>query len=606
MYRNYFGLKEPGFSIAPDPEYLFLSEQHREALAHLLYGAGESGGFVLLTGEVGTGKTTVCRALLEQLPAEVEVALVLNPAVSGLELLHTICEEFHIPVAGAERSTKRLIDQLNAYLLDAHARGRRPVLLIDEAQALRPPVLELVRLLTNLETDKHKLLQIFLVGQPELRALIDSQELRQLSQRITARYHLGPLQPKETAAYIRHRLAVAGVDRPLFTSRAVRRVHALSGGVPRLINILCDRALLGACVDRDLQVRPRTVARAARELRGGESRAPRQRVRPAFVIALAAAVALGAGSLAQGWIAGGGDRELRRWLVSQLDGERVAEPEPAQAAGESAGAPPSEGSPEEALASASAGSADADDAGPQMAQARPKGPSSQASSAAEGSELSAAAAVAAEPPAAQSEPLSSIRPLMRAEALAVLLRSWGVETEALDAAGDPCRRVADFGLRCEFEQGTWGNLRFFDRPVLLELVAADGRGGFAALTRLGEDVATLALPDRTVQVDLADLDGQWAGAFLLIWQPPPVGTPLIGPGSSAEAVEWLRQLLARVPDLGFTDRDGSRFDDAVAAALRRFQRGRGLAADGVAGYRTLIQLHNAVAMPAIPKLVEVP
>lgn len=609
MYLNYFGLKEPGFSIAPDPEYLFLSGQHREALAHLLYGAGESGGFVLLTGEVGTGKTTVCRALLDQLPGEVDVALVLNPAVSELELLRTICEEFHVPVRDDEDSAKRLIDRLNRYLLEAHARGRRPVLLIDEAQALRPSVLELVRLLTNLETTKHKLLQIFLVGQPELRDLIDSPQLRQLSQRITARYHLGPLKADETAAYIRHRLAVAGVDRPLFTRGAVRRIHVFSEGVPRLINILCDRALLGACVRRDLQVRARTVARAARELRGDQPRPLQRQARPAFVVALLAAVAIGAGVLTQGWIAGGGDRELRRWVVSQLGGELAAEPVPAQVAPQSAPRTAAEGSSEVALASGAAASPEVEDRARQAVGSRAAGSASGGSdSAVTDGELAVGATptAAAERPATPREPVSNVRPLRLADALAVLLRSWGVATEALDAAGDPCRRVADFGLRCEFEQGTWGNLRFFDRPVLLELPALDGDGGFVALTRLGEEVATLTLPDGAVQVDLADLGEHWSGAYLLVWQPPPVGTALIGPGSSGEAVAWLRQLLAQVPDLGFTALEGRAFDEAIATALRRFQRGRGLAVDGLAGYRTLIQLHNAVAMPAIPKLVEVP
>ncbi|MCF7985287.1 MAG: AAA family ATPase, partial [Thiohalocapsa sp.] len=254
MYPRYFGLKEASFSITPDPHYLFLSEQHREALAHLLYGAGDGGGFVLLTGEVGTGKTTVCRAFLEQLPSDVDVALVLNPAMTATELLHAICDEFRLDVPAAEQSVKALVDRLNGYLLDVHARGRRPVLIIDEAQNLRPKVMEQIRLLTNLETTKHKLLQIFLIGQPELRQMLASPDLRQLNQRITARFHLRPLGVRETAAYVDHRIAVAGVDRPLFTAAALREVHRRSGGVPRLINLLCDRALLGAAVSRQMQV----------------------------------------------------------------------------------------------------------------------------------------------------------------------------------------------------------------------------------------------------------------------------------------------------------------------------------------------------------------
>lgn len=271
MYLEYFGLKEASFSITPDPQYLFLSDQHREALAHLLYGAGESGGFVLLSGEVGTGKTTVCRAFLEQLPDRVDVALVLNPAYTAVELLHAICDEFRIEVPDGPHTAKALVDRLNAFLLDAHARSRRPVLIIDEAQNLDEQVLEQIRMLTNLETSKRKLLQIFLVGQPELRELLARDSLRQLNQRITARFHLTPLNLKETAAYIHHRLSVAGVERPLFSRAAVARVHALSGGVPRLINLLCDRALLGTAVSKRTQVSARIVERAAREVRGEDA-----------------------------------------------------------------------------------------------------------------------------------------------------------------------------------------------------------------------------------------------------------------------------------------------------------------------------------------------
>ena len=299
MYANYFGLKEPSFTITPDPQYLFLSEQHREALAHLVYGAGENGGFVLLTGEVGTGKTTVCRAFLEQIPENVDVALILNPAMTVTELLRAVCDEFRIPLVDADRTVKRLVDRLNQYLLEAHANGRRPVLMIDESQNLRPKVLEQVRLLTNLETTKHKLLQIFLVGQPELRALLQRPGLRQLNQRITARYHLQPFNPSDTAEYVRHRLAVAGVDRPLFTRSALRRIHRLSGGVPRLINILCDRALLGASVTRSPMVSRQIVDKAAREVQDGESWGRPSDLPLRAAVAAALAVAL----VGAGWIA---------------------------------------------------------------------------------------------------------------------------------------------------------------------------------------------------------------------------------------------------------------------------------------------------------------
>ncbi len=268
MYTAFFGLNENPFAITPDPRYLYMSERHREALAHLIYGAVESGGFVQLTGEVGTGKTTVTRAFLEQLPERVDAALVLNPKLTALELLETIAEELHVTLAPGPHTPKRLIDTLNDYLLGAYARGRRTVVVIDEAQNLSPEVLEQVRLLTNLETDRHKLLQIFLVGQPELRELLARREMRQLAQRVTARYHLEPLDERETGDYIHHRLRVAGGSDSTFPPAAVRAVYTASTGIPRLINVICDRALLGAYAADWRQVSPGIVRVAAREIAG--------------------------------------------------------------------------------------------------------------------------------------------------------------------------------------------------------------------------------------------------------------------------------------------------------------------------------------------------
>jgi general secretion pathway protein A len=269
MYLAFFGLNEKPFAITPDPRYLFLSERHAEALAHLLYGVTEAGGFIQLTGEVGTGKTTVVRSLLAQTPQHAEIALILNPRMTAPEFLLTICEELGIGVQdSATGSLKDLVDILSQYLLRAHSGGKRVVLVVDEAQNLAPEVLEQVRLLTNLETNTQKLLQIILIGQPELRELLDRNELRQLAQRITGRYHLCPLTLEETVAYVRHRLRVAGATSDIFTPAALREVHRRSGGVPRLINVLCDRALLGAYTQDRHQVGPSFVRRGAMEVFG--------------------------------------------------------------------------------------------------------------------------------------------------------------------------------------------------------------------------------------------------------------------------------------------------------------------------------------------------
>ena len=267
MYLEHYGLREPPFSITPDPRFVFLSERHRDALAHLLFGIGQGGGggFVQLTGEVGTGKTTLCRLLLEQLPENTRVALVLNPRLSPEELLETICEELRIDIEGKRGSLKSLVNALNHFLLDAYAQGLRVVLIIDEAQNLSVAALEQVRLLTNLETPTQKLLQILLLGQPELRDMLAREDLRQLAQRITARFHLTPLDADETEAYLRHRYAVAGGQRFPFTKLAVKRIQAHSGGVPRLVNIIAERALLAGYAHDQTQIGERWVDLAARE-----------------------------------------------------------------------------------------------------------------------------------------------------------------------------------------------------------------------------------------------------------------------------------------------------------------------------------------------------
>ena len=274
MYLEYYGLREPPFSITPDPRYVFLSERHRDALAHLLYGIGKggSGGFVQLTGEVGTGKTTLCRLLLEQLPENTRVALVLNPKLSPVELVESVCEELKLDIAGRRGSLKALTDTLNAYLLDAYAEGLRVVLIVDEAQNLSIDSLEQIRLLTNLETPTQKLLQIILLGQPELRDVLARAELRQLAQRITARYHLTPLDAGETEAYVRHRLAVAGCSRIPFSRLGLKALYQRSGGVPRLINIIADRALMAGYAREQDSIGERIVDRAADEALPGHAR----------------------------------------------------------------------------------------------------------------------------------------------------------------------------------------------------------------------------------------------------------------------------------------------------------------------------------------------
>ena len=271
MYKEYFGLKESPFSIAPDPHYFYISEGHREALAHLMYGIHSDGGFVLLTGEVGTGKTTVCRCLIEQMPENCEVAFILNPKLSSTELLAAICDEFRINYLKGKETVKDLVSGIYEFLILIHETDRKAILIIEEAQNLSVDVLEQIRLLTNLETNQRKLLQIIMLGQPELKKTLARPELRQLSQRITARYHLGPLSKHEISAYVNHRLSVAGLVRgELFPPPVLNLLYGLTGGVPRLINVICDRALLGTYIQGKHIVDKKTLITSADEVSGGK------------------------------------------------------------------------------------------------------------------------------------------------------------------------------------------------------------------------------------------------------------------------------------------------------------------------------------------------
>lgn len=577
MYTRFFGLKQVPFSIAPDPRYLFMSEQHREALAHLLYGLNGGGGFVLLTGEIGAGKTTVCRLFLEQIPAHCNVAYIFNPKQTVTELLQSICDEFGVavPRTGRESATvKDFIDPLNAYLLAAHGEHRNNVLIIDEAQNLSTEVLEQLRLLTNLETNERKLLQILLIGQPELREMLAAPGLEQLAQRVIARFHLAALTAPETALYIAHRLAVAGNDRALpFTARGMRQIHALARGIPRRVNLLCDRALLGAYAGGKARVDAATIARAAREVfdldarRGAASPRAWKALLPG---SMAAILAIGVVGFSIG-----------RMLPGPGAGAPAAPAIASRPAVNSALPRSPNGAPvDTGVASASS-----------TVPPSPPGAQTTASSAVPGANPSAAPTTqvdASAPPATSAAIVGA-----QARELSAAYRQLGYSWHLDPADGDPCVTTTKPDLHCFSSNKGLVEIRRLDRPGILTLYDDQNQKYYGVLTGLGSQSATLRIGERSESVTLTALARRWRGAYTTFWRGPP-GTPReIDIGASGADVDWMAVRLARIGNLS---RPGTNlvFDAAMSARVREFQLAQGLAPDGIAGPQTMMRLASVV------------
>lgn len=542
MYAEFFGLKQDPFSIAPDPRYLFMSERHREALAHLLYGIRGGGGFVLLSGEIGAGKTTICRCFLEQIPEQCRVAYIFNPKLTVGDLLRTICREFHVEVKheGIGPATiKDYLDPFNEYLLQSHAKGERNVLIIDEAQNLTPHVLEQLRLLTNLETRERKLLQIILIGQPELREVLARPELEQLAQRVIARFHLGALNEAETRQYIEHRMQVAGLRGPLpFSSQAIQRIHEIARGVPRRVNLLCDRALLGAYATNQARVDRTVVDKAALEVFGDDPLPVKSARRPATprVASVSLLGTLGIGLVVGALVAG-----ALFWLWNQ------GAPRPTAAA-----TPP---------ATTTAPSTDAPTSTPAATPPPPLEP-------------------------LKASPDASALLKSENEAWKALGPLWG---QAL-ASDDPCAAAQQAQLQCyRTDRLTLAGLRQLNRPGIVTLRPVGQGSGMALVTALNNETATLQAGEQRWRMPLAALTDIWSGDFATLWRTPPGQATRLVDGRTGPAADWLGERIASLQAAGKVPASANQ----LTARIQAFQRANGIEAAGLAGPITFMQVNLA-------------
>ena len=580
MYSQHFGLTQDPFSIAPDPRYLFMSERHREALAHLLFGVsgphstagGSGGGFVLLTGDIGTGKTTICRCFLEQIPAGCHVAYIFNPKLTVVELLQSICEEFHI-TPGATASTpatvKDYIDALNAFLLQSHAAGQSSVLIIDEAQNLQADVLEQLRLLTNLETNARKLLQIVLIGQPELRTMLARPELEQLAQRVIARFHLDALTEAESTQYIQHRLAVAGHTGPLpFDRKALQAIHRLARGVPRRINLLCGRALLGAWATGLHTVNRSVVNKAAGEVFG-----PEHTVQPR--------------SPGNGWLLAGAGVLLGAAATAAftLSDWRPAAPQTTLQSGKTP------------AKTASAPSAAASLSPPSITSSAPAlAPSAALPAQPAPANATMASAASSSTPIPAPPPLESVLPKLArdiTQAWASLSPSWQLPANS----ADPCAAAAAQQLQCyRTTKLNLPLLRQLGRPGILTLQADDNTALYAVLVGMTDQTATLQIGTERHTVSLSALGRRWRGEFATLWRAPDGYNPAARGGATGPAITQLARQLDQLDGSAAQPPSSAPppLDTALKNRVRDFQRTHGLQADGQPGPMTYMQLESAL------------
>ncbi|HEY5714912.1 MAG TPA: AAA family ATPase [Psychromonas sp.] len=583
MYQDFFSLKEQPFSISPDPDFLFLSDRHKEAIAHLQYGVQGNGGFVLLTGEVGTGKTTVCRKLLQEISATTDIAFILNPALTEIELLATICDEFHIAYAKDNISLKLLFDSLTTWMMNNHHQGRSAIVLIDEAQHLSFSVLEQLRLLTNIESNNKKPLQVILIGQTELQQKLKQSEFRQLAQRITARYHLLPLTEQESEYYIQHRLNVAGASFPIFEAQALRKVFRSSQGVPRLINLLCDRSLLCAYTQNSLKVTAVMVKKASveMELSGNNSAfATSFKSSWRFVALLLLTVVT-----------------LLQLPEILLRLERMKEPSATLYA--AAPLPADLQSAAAELHAAAPLPADLQSPAAEL-QSTAVFSTESASETSLAPELIKQAGVA---PRAEKESLNwfdgyptlDISNATFANALLNLYAVWGYQTyiETVN-----CEQGKSVLLSCYSTNSSLKKLKQLNYPSVVKLETDDLDSLYAVLYRIN-GAYQLLIDGQLIEVSETWFNRYWSGDLTLLWQAPFELQGYIKFGQQNEKIAWLVRQFNKLH--GAQLESENRFDLPLLEQVRAFQRDNSLKEDGIVGAQTLMPLLQQVN-PQLPRL----
>ncbi len=588
MYNEYFGFKEAPFSIAPDPRYLYMTSQHRDALAHLVYGLNSEGGCILLTGEVGTGKTTICRCLLEQLPDQANVALVLNPKVNEIELLETICDELKISYPtdadSTNNSLKTYTDRIYTYLIESNRNNEKTVLIIDEAQNLDSKVLEQLRLLTNLETHQRKLLQIIILGQPELLDILAKTEMRQLAQRITARFHLQPLTRHEVKAYVSHRLAVAGQNIQLFPENSIKLLFKLSKGIPRLINILCDRALLGAYVENHYAVSPPVLKKAAKEVFGELKNVEQHQKNKRWLYPLAIFSSISIIAIVAFIL-------FNPRSYSDIKHEQAAAASEA-AINDSLVKLYEEAQAEEAQTTTVAIHDDTDellseDIKPQEEIQRP----TLSATIATGTNQNSIDEILDD---ASNNPASAYQDLFKA---------WGEHYNA-NTKTTACKQAETYSLNCLYKHGNINSLKIHNRPAVLTLINAQGKTLYITITSIDDDFATVYSNNTKYIIKLEDLDKYWYGQFILLWNKPEKYSSIITPGDRGDIINWINIQLTKINNSQPSSIINT-YDDFLIEKIKTFQSEHGLTADGIVGPVTIIHLNTRSGMDT-PSLISSP